>query len=76
MPKTKSDPIELHAVESAAWLLLDLADFMRQSKSSSVSEKAIQARLRTRINEQIRNQESTGDPLDLVETVRRLLAEQ
>ncbi|MAE65498.1 MAG: hypothetical protein CMJ18_14605 [Phycisphaeraceae bacterium] len=63
-------------MESAAWLLLDLADFMRQSKSSSVSEKAIQARLRTRINEQIRNQESTGDPLDLVETVRRLLAEQ
>ena len=67
----EADP---ETIEFAAWLLMDVVDCLRQPQTTSVTEKAIQAGLRSRINRQLKRQESRGDPFDIVTAVRGLLA--
>ena len=67
--------VDPETFELAAWLLLDVADYLRQPQTTSVTEKAMQAGLRRRINKQLTRQKQAGDPLDIVETVRAMVAQ-
>ncbi|MBH06448.1 MAG: hypothetical protein CMJ20_09020 [Phycisphaeraceae bacterium] len=66
--------IKLDGIESAGWLLLDVAEFLGQGPSLSTAEKSIHNALRTKISRQLRQQEREGDPLQLVSHVRDMLA--
>ena len=65
--------IDLDAIESAAWLLLDVTELLRESEPNTLSAKAIHSRLRSKINNQLRCCEEQGDPLEMVKKVRQML---
>lgn len=67
--------VDPETIELAACLLLDVADYLRQPQTTSVTENAMQAGLRKRINKQLARQKQVGDPLDIVETVREMVAQ-
>ena len=65
--------VDPEAIELAAYLLLDVADYLRQPQTTSVTVNAMQAGLRKLINKQVTRQKQAGDPLDIVETVRTMV---
>lgn len=60
-------------LESAAWLQLDLADYLRMPRPMSIVDKRGREALRKRISRQLKQQEYAGDPLRVVATIRRFM---
>ena len=65
--------VDIDAIESFAWLLLDVAEYLRQPPSPSPADKTIRTALRARIMRELRRHERTGDPLVLSEKIRELM---
>ena len=76
MPITTRQRLGPDAVETAAWLMLDVADLLRQSKTSSMTERAIQTGLQSKINRQLTQLEHDGDPMVIVRRIRKLLGQR
>ena len=69
-----SADVDVDVIESAAWLLLDVGDYLRGPALQNPVEKAVRSALRTKIVRQLRQQEQAGDPLDVVTNIRDMLA--
>ena len=68
--------VDVDAIESAGWLLLDVGDYLREPVMHTPVEKAVRTALRSKIVRQLRKQEQVGDPLDVVGYVRDMLARE
>ena len=62
-----------NTIESAASLLLDVADYLRQPEAPNPVEQVVRTRLRRKIYRQLQSQEEKGDPLQITETVREMM---
>lgn len=60
-------------IESAAWLQLDVADFLRMPNPTTLSDKRGREALRRRISRQLDKQERAGDPLEIAAIIARLM---
>ena len=56
--------------------MLDVADYLRQAKTTSMTERAIQTGLHSKIKKQLTQMEQAGDPLVIGKRVRKLLAQR
>lgn len=65
--------MEIDRIESAAWMLLDVADYLRQQPKARPSDKPVCNALRVKIMRQLRQQEKAGDPLGIVAQAEQLL---
>ena len=62
-------------IESNAWLQLDVADYIRMSRSMTPVDKRGRDVLRRKITKQLKHREQHGDPLEVVDKVRQLMVE-
>ena len=60
-------------IESAAWLQLDVADYLRLSQSDNQVERQGRDVLKRKVIRQLRQHEQEGDPLEIVTKIRPLL---
>ena len=63
----------IDAVEAAAWLQLDVADYLRLPKTAATNDRMGRDVLRRKITRQLANQEAVGDPLKIVSRLRKLM---
>ena len=70
---TASGDSTVAMIESAAWLQLDLADYLRMPRPMSIIDKQERESLRKRISRQLKQQENSGDPLHIAATIRHLM---
>lgn len=60
-------------IESAGWLQLDVADYLRLPNSRTPGDRRGRDALRRRITKQLRHHERDGDPLEIVSKLRDLV---
>ena len=65
--------MEIDRIESAAWMLLDVADYLRQRPHARPGDRPAHTALRVKIMRQLRQQEKAGDPLGIVAQAEQLL---
>jgi len=65
---------DVEKVEQLGWLLLDVADYLRQPASSAPVEKRMRTVLRAKIITQLNRQERAGDPLRITPKIREFLS--
>jgi hypothetical protein len=61
-------------MESTAWLLLDVADYLRQPAGVSPIDTRMRASLRSKIMTQLNREERAGDPLRVTSRIRNIVA--
>jgi len=61
-------------MESTAWLLLDVADYLRQPLGASPVDMRMRATLRSKIMTQLNREERAGDPLRVTSRIRNIVA--
>ena len=57
-------------IESAGWMQLDIADYLRLPDSRTPGDRRGRDALRRRIVKQLQNHERAGDPLKIVNKLR------
>jgi len=62
----------LDTMETAAWLILDVVEYMRQETTTRLDQN-FRVGLRKKISRQLRQQEGKGDPMKIVNKISRLM---
>jgi len=62
---------QIDAIEAAGWLVLDLAEHLREVETGHMNPKS-RAATKRRIQRELGRQEDAGDPLNLSDTIRDL----
>jgi len=63
---------EIEMIEAAGWLVLDLAEHLREVETGHINPKS-RAAAKRKIQRELGRQEDAGDPLNLSNTIRDLV---
>ena len=65
---------QIEAIEAAGWLVLDLAEFLRELETRRPSVRA-KAATKRKFRRELGRQEKAGDPLQIVHHVREVMGQ-
>ena len=69
--RVKAD--DMDKIESAAWLLLDVAEYLREPPAINPVDKRMRSTLASKIMRQLTQEERNGDLLGITATIRDLM---